>query len=164
MLVFWFRPQIESPHMIEWYGWVSQFSFIPYVIIEHLPVCHNLISLIGLIHIIPLLDSISYILLFDLISHILWSGLIIPLSWFNLITLAWLFLPSPPRVRWLKTLTITFQIILFTRPIHHIKYIRTVYPYIPSIFNCSNPVFPRMEVYPKLGLVSYYLPFAWFLL
>ena len=47
--------------------------------------------------------------------------------------------PSPPLGRWRKTFpTILLRIWLVrTRP--HTKYTRTLYPYIPGVFNDSNP-------------------------
>ena len=71
MLDFCFVPQREPLDMIE-----VQLVFIPFVVIEHLTKCHNLITRLDLINPITWFDLISYIIWFDLISSIHLSGLI----------------------------------------------------------------------------------------
>ena len=50
MLVLWFSPRRESLEMIDCHNLVSQFSVMPYLIIDHLPMCYNLISWLDLIN------------------------------------------------------------------------------------------------------------------
>ena len=47
--------------------------------------------------------------------------------------------PSPPRVRWWKTLPITFRRIWLVKTRPHAKCTRTVYPYIPVSGRYVNP-------------------------
>ena len=42
----------------------------------------------------------------------------------------------------------------------HMKYTKTVYPYIPASFNYSNTGWPHTKVLPKLELVPHYITFA----
>ena len=57
--------------------------------IEHLPMCHDLISWLDLINPIPLFNLISSILWYNLISPIFWSDLISLIPLFGLIALTW---------------------------------------------------------------------------
>ena len=53
-----------------------------------------------------------------------------------------MFSPSPSGWKMVKILPITFQRIWLVKLRPHTKFMRTIYIYIPSSFNCSNPVRP----------------------
>ena len=78
MLYFFLRNQIESLDMNECLDQVSQLSFMPFVIMEHLPMCNDWISW---------LNWTNQMLWFNLISFILWSDLSSPIIWFEIISL-----------------------------------------------------------------------------
>ena len=115
-------------------------------------------SWLELINPIAWLDFISSIIRFNLKSSSLWFYWNISSLWYNLITLDQLLFPSTPSVRCWKTLPITFQRIILVIPRPHVKYTRTIYPYITGSFNYSNHGWTREDVLPNLDLVSHYLP------
>ena len=94
----------------------------------------------------------DWIYLFDLINSVLWSIFISSILWYDLIHLIPRFrLINFTRLffffhffwRWLKTLPITFQVILLVRPRSHMKYMSTIYCYISNGFIYSNLIWTR---------------------
>ena len=81
MITLWIHVRLliyASKRILRHY-WVSLlllFSFMPYVVIEHLTRCHNWISWLDLMNPIPWFDLISYIPWLNWISSIIWSKLI----------------------------------------------------------------------------------------
>ena len=95
MFYFCLRTQIESLDMNECLDQVSQLSFMPFVIMEHLPMCNDWISW---------LNWTNHLIWLNLISSILWSDLSSPMIWFEIISL----------ISWFGLITLTQNVLLLT--------------------------------------------------
>ena len=135
----------------DWVYFLSELNETTSVMIEHLARCHNWISQLNLINPVILFEWISSIYWSDLISfiiwlyfiiHILWSELISNISWFGSFTFTWLLSPSRTHECCWKTLPMNFLIMLLVRTKPHMKYLRTVYPYITSRVHYVKPSCP----------------------